>query len=148
MKSAQQMTGRSSGLGLTAIVDAFRRDRAIQNASDKAKSQHGASKKKKYGHTDWSTLSSRVTMEILREMEFPEGHVQEALQACGPHVQACVDFCLGKARDEECKPVSDSSAIIRDEASAAEALRALGYSLEECTRALELCDFSFASAIK
>ena len=81
-------------------------------------------------------------------MDFPQDHVQEALQVCGPRVQACVEYCLGKTQDKECKSVSDSSAILRDEASAAEALRALGYSLEECTRALELCDFSYTSAIK
>ena len=86
-------------------------------------------------------------MEILRGMDFPDGDVQEALQVCGPRVQACVEFCLGKTQGEECKPVSDSSAILRDEASASEALRALGYSLEECTLALELCDSSFTSAI-
>ena len=37
---------------------------------------------------------------------------------------------------------------MRDEASASDALKSLGYSLEECTRALELCDFSVTSAIK
>ena len=148
MKWAQQKTGRSSGLGLTAIVEAFRRDRTLQNAGDKAKSKQGASQKKKGGEIDWSTLSSRVTLDLLQERDFPQDHIQEALQVCGPRLQACVEYCLGKAQDEECKPVSDSSATLRDEASAAEALGALGYSLVECTRALELCDFSFTSAIK
>ena len=81
-------------------------------------------------------------------MDFPRDDVQEALQVCGPRVQACVEYCLGKVQDEECKPVSDSSAIPYDEASAAEALGALGYSLEECTRVLELCHFSLTSAIQ
>jgi hypothetical protein len=87
-------------------------------------------------------------LDLLQERDFPQDHIQEALQVCGPRLQACVEYCLGKAQDEQCKPVSDSSATLRDEASAAEALGALGYSLEECTRALELCDFSFTSAIK
>ena len=109
LKWAQVKTGRSSGLGLTAIVEAFRRDRTIQKAGDKAKSKHGASNKNKGGVIDWSTLSSRVTLEILREMDFPRDHVQEALRVCGSRVQACVEYCLSKAQDEECKPVSDSS---------------------------------------
>ena len=148
MKWAQQKTGRSSGLGLTAIVEAFRRDRTLQNAGDKTKSKQGGANKKTDGDVDWSTLSSRVTSEILQEMDFPRDHIQEALQACGSRVQACVEYCLGKAQDEECKPVSDSSAVLCDEVSAAEALGALGFSLEECTRSLEVCDFSFTSALK
>jgi hypothetical protein len=148
MKWAQQKTGRSSGMGLTAIVEAFRRDRTLRNAGDKAKSKQGTSNKKEGADTDWSTLSSRVALEILQEMDFPRDHVQEALQVCGSRVQACVEYCLAKAQDAECKPVSDSSAVLRDEASAAEALGALGFSLEECTRSLELCAFSFTSALK
>ena len=148
MKWAQVKTGRSSGLGLTAIVEAFRRDRKIQNAGDKAKSKQSASNKKKGVDIDWSTLSLRVTLEILQEMDFPQDHVQEALRMCGSRVQACIEYCLSKAQDEESKPVSDSSAVLRDEASAAETLGTLGFSLEECTRALEICDFSFTFALK
>ena len=99
-------------------------------------------KKTKDGVQSWSTLSSRVTMEILRGMEFTDKDIQEALQACGPRVQACVEFCLSSTRGEYFLADTD------EEASASDALRSLGYSLEECTRALELCDFSFTSAIK
>ena len=46
IKWAHQTIGSSSRLGLTAIVDTFRRDRNIQNAGDKVSSKHSASKKK------------------------------------------------------------------------------------------------------
>ena len=64
---------------------------------------------------------------------------------CGPRVQTCVDYCLGKAQGGECKPVSREGI---DEDSAAQALVALGYSVDECTHALELTKFSFPSALK
>ena len=84
MKWAQQKTGRSSGLGLTAIVEAFRRGRTLQDAGDNAKYKQGASKNKQGGNIDWLSVSSRVTLDILQEIDFPLYHVQEALQVCGP----------------------------------------------------------------
>ena len=42
-------------------------------------------------------------------------------------------------------PVSDS--VVREEASAANALHTLGFNLQTVTRALEECGFSFAAAI-
>ena len=54
--------GERAHAGLTAIVQAFRRDRTLHNAGDKAKAGQGASKKKKGGDIDWPALSSRVTL--------------------------------------------------------------------------------------
>ena len=63
MKWAQQQTGRSSGFGLTAILDAFRRDRRLRDAGDKARSKSGPPPGKKRENTDSSTLSFRVTKD-------------------------------------------------------------------------------------
>ena len=81
-------------------------------------------------------------------MKFPKDHVSEALQACGPRAQACVDYCLWLAQDGEAKPFFDSAATLCEEASVADAFRELGYSLETATRPLEQCDFSFAAATR
>ena len=61
-----------------------------------------------------------------------------------------MEFCLDKSQDEECEPAGQSltAQILSDEASVAEALRAPGYSLEDCTRVLEDYGFSLTSAIK
>ena len=114
MEWARQQTGRSSGLGLTAIVEAFRRDRRLRDAGDKPRSKAAPSTKKKGGNTDWSSLSSRVTTEVLQEMNFPLDHIREALQVCGPRAQACIEYCLVLAQDGDRKPVSDSAASLRD----------------------------------
>jgi hypothetical protein len=145
---ARQQTGRTSGLGMTAIVDAFRRDRHLRDAGDhvgrKSKSKTG----KKRDHTDWSSLASRVATEILEDTKFTADHVRDALQAVGFNAQACVECCLARAQEKDSQPVSDSAAKEVEEYVASDTFCKLGYSVETVTRALEMCDFLFSVAIK
>ena len=118
MRWARGTIGASSSMGLTAIVDAFRRDRKTKNAGDVRSKLRG----------------SQATPPEEREPVADSSALVRAKRS-GPQT----------APREEREPVVDSSAL--DEASAAEALRALGYSLSDSTKALEQSDFSFAKAI-
>ena len=133
---------------MTAIVEAFRRDRSLRDAGDKARMKSKPSAGRRGGETDWPSLTSRVTKDILQEMHFLADHISKAMQACGQCRLACVDCCLAFAQGVEGKPVPDSAATLQEESSAADGLRSLGYSLEDSTRALEECDFSLAAAIR
>ena len=64
MKLAQQKTGRSSDLGLSAVVEAFKRERTLRNAGDAAKSKQATHKKNNAGNVDSQSWSSRVTSNI------------------------------------------------------------------------------------
>ena len=83
--------GRSSGLGMTAIVDAFRRGRHARDAGDQVVSRKKAKGKKQSRNADWTTVAQHMTMEILKEMRFPSDHVRDAMADCGSNAQSCID---------------------------------------------------------
>ena len=140
--------GRSSGLGMTAIVEAFRRDRHTRDAADHVAPRKKGKQQKQSHTTDWSTLAQHITTEILMEMQFASDHVRDAIAACGSNTQACADYCLARAKDTASQPVSDSAVQEVKENEAADVFYRLGYSVEAATRALELCDFSFVRALQ
>ena len=146
MAWARHQSGASSSMGLTQLVEAFRRDRKLRDAGDKAKPKASLNTRPKRENMDWVSLSSHVAAEILKDMKFPPAHIQEALEVCGPNVQACLDHCLALTHNGKSTPVSDN--VVREEASAASALHSLGFDLQTVARALEACDFSFAAAIR
>ena len=97
--------GRSSGLGMTAIVEAFRRDRHTRDAADHVAPRKKGKQQKQSHTTDWTTLAQHITTEILREMQFASDHVRDAIAACGSNTQACADYCLA-AREGYRQPAS------------------------------------------
>ena len=143
MAWAHAERGRSSGLGMTAIVDAFRRDRHARDAGDQIASKKKTKGKKQSHNVDWSTKAQQMTEEILKEMHFSNDHVRDAMAACGINTQACVDYCLALTQDTTGEPVSDNVPQEVKECEAADVFCRLGYSVETVTRALELCDFLY-----
>ena len=99
MAWAHAERGRSSGLGMTAIVDAFRRDRHARDAGDQIASKKKTKGKKQSHNVDWTTKAQQMTEEILKEMHFSSDHVRDAMAACGINTQACVDYCLALTQD-------------------------------------------------
>jgi hypothetical protein len=143
---AHQRTGRGAGLGLTSIVDSFRRDRKLRDAGDKpmSKSRSCGARMDAATATAWSALSPRATTEILKDMGFDQEHIEDALRVCGARTEACVKFCVNLAKDAASECTTSSQPC--DEVSAADLFVQLGYSVDIATRALEQCDFSFAAA--
>ncbi len=93
--------GRTSGLGLTAMLAACRRDRTLRDAGD-IQSKHVHT----HDHVEsWAELACRTTEYILRDMGFADSDIREACATCGNNVLACVDFCVAGAS----APVVDSA---------------------------------------
>ena len=142
---AHAARGRSSGLGMTSIVDAFRRDRHARDAGEQVSSRKNEKGRKQSSNSDWTTQAQQMATEILKDMQFPSDHIRDAMAACGSNTQACVDYCLALAQDTRSQPVADSQV---KEYEAADLFSSLGYSLEASTRALEVCDLSFVRALQ
>ena len=134
--------GKKSGLGITALLAACKRDRKLQDAGDR-KGQKG---KKKSGEEDasWETHTKRTTLAILHDMDFAEELIAEAMGRCKTNCLACMDYCVDKAKD----PASDTAVAEVEEFEAAEAFHQLGFSVTAVTRALELAEFSFSKALQ
>ena len=82
LRWAHAERGRSSGLGITAIVDAFRRDRHVRDAGDQLASRKKAKGKKQSHNANWATVAQQMTMEILKEMRFASDHVITRCHGC------------------------------------------------------------------
>ena len=135
--------GKKSGLGITALLAACRRDRNLQDAGDK-KGKKGA-KKDQEPDDSWSAHAQRTTLEVLEAMGFPNEIIAESMERCGNNCLACTNYCLDKT---SALAVSDSAVVEVEEFEAAEAFQQLGFSETAVTRALELADFSFAKALQ
>ena len=134
--------GKKSGLGITALLAACKRDRKLQDAGDR-KGQKG---KKKSGEEDasWETHAKRTTLAILHDMDFAEELITKAMERCGNNCLACIDYCAEKTK----VPASDTAVAEVEEFEAAEAFHQLGFSVTAVTRALELAEFSFSKALQ
>ena len=144
---AHAQRGRSSGLGMTAIVDAFRRDRHVRDAGNQVVSKKRQSKSKRINR-DWKTVAQKMISEILMEMQFPRDHIHDAVAVCGNNIQACIDYCLVAAATSIVDSTRDTAGQETQELEAAHVFSQLGFSLEMSTQALELCDFSFVRALQ
>ena len=87
MAWARHKTG-CAGLGLTAIVGAFRRDRTLRSAGDKA------SKKKQQPKT--VSIAVKSTLALLEEQGYPAEHINEALEKYGPHLRVASSIAWRK----------------------------------------------------
>jgi len=153
--------GRTSGSGLTAMLTACRRDRALRDAGD----VRTKPAKKKNDAETWATIARRTATELLRAMGFEEAVAQDAFAHCGPSVSACLDFCLTRtsapvfdsATEKESSvaadpatpaPFFDGAVDEAEQFEAAEAFVQLGFSQTAITRALETVQYSFPKALQ
>ena len=80
--------GNKSGLGITALLAACRRDHNLRDAGDRIEKK--SNKKGGAAEDTWDTHAQRTTLEILREMDFTEELITESMERCGNNCLACI----------------------------------------------------------
>jgi len=141
----EKQTAKRGGGGLWTIVASFRADRRAKDAGDKVISS--SSKRPNKNKQPDIGIAFKSTTALLKEHGYPDGHIAEALEKCGPHLARCVEYCLSKESAVETLGEDFSLAPVGEEEWAQELIQSLGFDVQTTTEALEACEFSFSHAV-